>query len=388
MPKHIYVEVARPWEFAKGVQLKKKKKTKGFFKKSIHPLYQIHTRLSEYDRLTWRSKANMRQRWDLLQQITQLCVQYIGSKPASKQSSERVKTVKRLRDMASMRLTLESQRAQELERRMNAPTTYVNVGGPSSPTPENRFERLNIPGQPSMKGEDLVALAARYGLKLTNDDVVNYYMMKKALKMFRTRETSKLNLIYFDEEQRAAYMIEFTDNDQVLDANGQKFDTRGWKCAGKINYAMWSASPDGAFYAAKAGLGETEGKLFHHSSFLGGATALCAGEIKVYKGRLREISNLSGHYGPKLKNLVDACAAILEAGYDPKDDGYALYCDFEKAFPQIYGAILRVPLETFVEMEGRPIQPERYNVDWAGDNSGVVYQDPYKAQQMGCDIPD
>ena len=81
-------------------------------------------------------------------------------------------------------------------------------------------------------------------------------------------------------------------NDLVQD--GQTYDTSA--CYSKEAGAGWAIfvmSPDGDLFAAEHKVGR-----FHHSSFLAGGDAAAAGEIKVVGGKLRGITNKSGHYAP------------------------------------------------------------------------------------------
>jgi hypothetical protein len=54
--------------------------------------------------------------------------------------------------------------------------------------------------------------------------------------------------------------------------------------------------------------------LFHHSSFLGGAPVLGAGEWQVRTGLLRLITAKSGHYQPEMRHFVGVLTSLRNQG--------------------------------------------------------------------------
>jgi len=55
----------------------------------------------------------------------------------------------------------------------------------------------------------------------------------------------------------------------------------------------------------------------HHSTFVGGADVLCAGELETNReGYLTYVSNWSGHYQPAKENLLYLVALLAERGVD------------------------------------------------------------------------
>jgi len=384
MAKNILIDVMSPDDYRSNTKFYKFTFKRKFLK---NPLKDIYGVLVQYHNITRQNKANLTLRWGLLQDIAQRCVDYAGSKPPEKRSSRKVDTVSKLGWQASIRLLLESQRARVLATTLNAPTRHVNVG--SGHGAELRFERIIKPGTAGLRGDELVDLARQYGIQLTGDDKVDYYAMKKLLKIVRTKEADKLRLVYFNEEQRATYRIDFDDeSNMLLTAQGMPFDTLGNDLGVPPKTAMYTASLKGVFFSRNWEDTNQNRGAFHHSSFLAGETALCAGTLKVQKGRLLEITNMSGHYSPKLEHLVDASQAVLNTGYNPKDDGYALYADFENAFPTVRSAHIRVPLKKFVEWHGKPPNPEDFEVTMPrGSDSIWAYANPEKAKARGCSPP-
>jgi hypothetical protein len=382
MPKHILGPMSAS-DFRRDAKLKKFR----FVNKmnSKHPLKQIYDLLLDYERT---QKFFLKRRHQLLTDITAICLAYAGTKPLKKWNSGKLQTVFRLGNQCTLRVLLEQRRAQDLALRLNRPTggRGVNVGVKKEH--ELRFERVAKGGQNVARGDDLLDLARAYGAPLTGDDTNDYYAMKKLLKVVRTEDANKLNLVYMSQDQRDNYRLSF-DEDQnlILDHTGAPKSTAG---PYGLDFAMYSASLDGTIYAEL--ITTMRGQFpkikkssmkFHHSSFLAGETALCAGTIKIDRGRLIEINNESGHYTPGLQDLVNVCEAILDTGYRPLDDGYALFYDFDgKAFPQIPQAILRIPLGLFVADKGRPFKPEDFSVDIV--HSDCFYVDPVAARNRGC----
>ena len=76
-------------------------------------------------------------------------------------------------------------------------------------------------------------------------------------------------------------------------------------------WAIFVVSAAGVWYGASHEEGE-----FHHSSFLSGAAVKAAGEFKVKKGKVQEISGKSGHYRPLSAQLVWALGQLHMRGAD------------------------------------------------------------------------
>jgi hypothetical protein len=60
--------------------------------------------------------------------------------------------------------------------------------------------------------------------------------------------------------------------------------------------------------------GENVQKGFFHSSYLSGDTVLCAGGIYIEKGRIRAVSNSSGHYQPDARYMLNTIECLLMHG--------------------------------------------------------------------------
>jgi hypothetical protein len=82
-----------------------------------------------------------------------------------------------------------------------------------------------------------------------------------------------------------------------------KFMKQGW--------AIFVMDSSGRFFAAQHKVG-----LFHHSSFLAGGNVAGAGEIKVEGGRVKGITNKSGHYQPTTAEMMQVFAELESNGVD------------------------------------------------------------------------
>lgn len=63
-------------------------------------------------------------------------------------------------------------------------------------------------------------------------------------------------------------------------------------------------------------IGYKQSGAFQHSSFLHGSRILSAGQIKVKKGQIRQLSPLSGHYRPPVSSFRAFVHSLQEAGAD------------------------------------------------------------------------
>jgi hypothetical protein len=89
--------------------------------------------------------------------------------------------------------------------------------------------------------------------------------------------------------------------DQGAGGGLQKLDTaRDFPSSGKgpSGAAAFAWDEDGALYAH-----QHVARQFYHSSFTAGAKIRCSGMIKVVNGLVRYVSNQSGHYAPRTRQL-------------------------------------------------------------------------------------
>jgi hypothetical protein len=79
----------------------------------------------------------------------------------------------------------------------------------------------------------------------------------------------------------------------------------------RTGYAIFVMDKMGKIYSAEHKVG-----LFHHSSFLGGGKVAGAGEMKVKSGKLKVISNKSGHYHPRAYEMIQVFDELKSRGVD------------------------------------------------------------------------
>ncbi len=89
----------------------------------------------------------------------------------------------------------------------------------------------------------------------------------------------------------------------------------------EVGSAAYAMDLDGHLYTGFGYMGpwyDAHGDLkpvkLHHSTFLAGAEVVCAGMIRVVKGRVLEISNGSGHYKPPPKHLLHVLVRLAAHG--------------------------------------------------------------------------
>jgi hypothetical protein len=80
--------------------------------------------------------------------------------------------------------------------------------------------------------------------------------------------------------------------------------------------AIWVMDPTGRLYVSST----PQPGMFNHSSFLGGGSVICAGEIIIEDGKIKFINNRSGHYEPEDETLDNAIAKLLEQGVELDGD--------------------------------------------------------------------
>ena len=76
--------------------------------------------------------------------------------------------------------------------------------------------------------------------------------------------------------------------------------------------AIWVMDPTGRLYVSST----PQPGMFNHSSFLGGGSVICAGEIIIEDGVIKFINNRSGHYLPPDAALDNAIAKLQEQGVE------------------------------------------------------------------------
>jgi hypothetical protein len=96
------------------------------------------------------------------------------------------------------------------------------------------------------------------------------------------------------------------------DAGANPFDTSQLSTFfSKVGYAIYVMSEEGNIHAANHAIGYR-----HHSSLMAAANAAGAGEMKVENGRLKWISNKSGHYVPGTPQFIQTLHMLQKQTVD------------------------------------------------------------------------
>jgi hypothetical protein len=104
---------------------------------------------------------------------------------------------------------------------------------------------------------------------------------------------------YLTPEERENFRIQMVDN--VLVQGNRALSSGNW---------MFVIGPDAQLY-----VGRHEEGHFHHSSFFGGGTLIWAGEFEIdAEGRIRAISDQSGHYQPKKEDNIRGLSVLGQLG--------------------------------------------------------------------------
>ncbi|KTC81523.1 hypothetical protein [Legionella brunensis] len=103
-------------------------------------------------------------------------------------------------------------------------------------------------------------------------------------------------------ENPKKYKLDFGDG--LFYFAGHPIDTKNSDgVATERGTVIFAASKDGSIYTNNPS--SSLDIIFHHSAFLQGKSALCAGTLKFKEGKLVEITVSSGHYKPTRANLVN-----------------------------------------------------------------------------------
>ncbi len=347
-------------------------KLKSKLKKTISPYVEEICQI--IDRYHNIKKFHVMKRQDVLMEIVAACSRAAGPGMADRNDPPHVKAIKNLGFFCIGKIQREQARAEAIEKELNTPTGRRGLKGTF------KYEKLNKPGLPGMRGDDLVeveeefkgmylSLIQEYGIKLTGLEGQDFYMLKKLIKEARGKINAGVTgwgLVYMNEEQRNRYKLTFTKN-SVLRRDAPYTTAKG-------NENIYAANPAGQIFAAgnvvarkeftkiykEMGFTEIESATMHHSSFLSGADVLCAGTLEVDNGDLLFISNSSGHYKPDIHDLQAVCNAILATGYVPSEECFAMFTDIDaKVFPalrrknpsgdEVVGNTFHFPFSEFAE---------------------------------------
>lgn len=145
---------------------------------------------------------------------------------------------------------------------------------------------------------------------------------------------------YAEGAEAWAFEVAADDGRLVWCATGRPVDTRGrypglflWDRARPIDRMIYALDAMGQLYVADPNEQSPDAaawrrrvagaplpsavRLWHHASLVGGRPVICAGDLETdADGRLRAISNWSGHYQPTRAHLAAAIARLGDDGVD------------------------------------------------------------------------
>jgi hypothetical protein len=120
---------------------------------------------------------------------------------------------------------------------------------------------------------------------------------------------------YLNNTENLKFKVKINNN-RLLNSKGEFIDTlnAGTIFSGK-GKAIFVMDNKGNLFISKF----QERHLFHHSSLLSGKPVSAAGEIKIIKGMIKEISIKSGHYQPSASLNQQILLVLKEYGVETKN---------------------------------------------------------------------
>ncbi len=117
-------------------------------------------------------------------------------------------------------------------------------------------------------------------------------------------------VVEYDHDIDRRGLTQLSYNGGRLMLAGKPFDTRAMVTAfNGPGYGIYVMSDEGNIHVSSHAVGNR-----HHSSLLAGEDVAAAGEMSVTDGRLKYLSNKSGHYTPDVMRLLQALAELDDNG--------------------------------------------------------------------------
>ncbi|POM78965.1 Iq calmodulin-binding motif protein [Phytophthora palmivora] len=117
---------------------------------------------------------------------------------------------------------------------------------------------------------------------------------------------------YCNAEQRKKYEVKFVSDDGNV---GVQYAVSG-RAVHTDERSKWIFVMD---LSGRMYLGRKRKGRFHHSSFVSGAPIFAAGKIIIKNGVIIAIEPHSGHFKPRLENLLALCSMLAKHGVDIDD---------------------------------------------------------------------
>ena len=189
--------------------------------------------------------------------------------------------------------------------------------------------RPNYVGEEKEKGWRTDVSLETLKRKLDNKEITQARYDELAAKVEQTRHSTERVTKYFDEGERKAAEITFaedgtargkTDIKDDGTAGGPEGKLRGAREFvmdedGKLHQFQQKVRPTGKQFVSVTGKTLDEDAATHHSSILAGKAVANAGEMEFdAEGKLKKISNKSGHYKPGAGQMIQSLEQLAKQG--------------------------------------------------------------------------
>ncbi|KAF4148073.1 hypothetical protein GN958_ATG02767 [Phytophthora infestans] len=116
---------------------------------------------------------------------------------------------------------------------------------------------------------------------------------------------------YCNAEQRKSYELKFVSNKEDEIVRVQYATSERIVNTDELSKWIFVIDLSGRMY-----LGRKRKGRFHHSSFVSGAPILAAGKIIIKNGIIIAVEPHSGHFKPRLENVLALCSILANHGVD------------------------------------------------------------------------
>jgi len=127
-------------------------------------------------------------------------------------------------------------------------------------------------------------------------------------------------VLYLSKFQRLQYMVPVDHGHFWRPMDGKPYDMPGSRVTDDVVAAakayMYACDRYGSLFVMRNDMRDSNGNYvqLNHSTLVGGRDVICAGTISIKGGRLRGISNKSGHYTPSTQELTEFLKLLRDDG--------------------------------------------------------------------------
>jgi hypothetical protein len=146
---------------------------------------------------------------------------------------------------------------------------------------------------------------------------MNYYGQRLDVELGQALYLTRAEADFYRVRFEAGLAYQWDDEAELALASSRKHTSIDLEPYNQ-GYAGFVMSMGRDIYMAKHFFGG-EGQSFLHSSYLAGQPVLCAGTVKIVSGRVKGLTNYSGHYRPTADHLVNVLEALRMYGVNLKD---------------------------------------------------------------------